>query len=705
MHSHPARQTNLRTIAVICAAVFTISAGVRALEYLRWDFPVYKLDHELLLATNDAYYWVAGAEGANPVSAGMPMALLLKLSSAILRVSPANLAFWTPAILASVAVIPVALWGLQFGAPFAGFAAAVLCALAPAFYNRTRLGFYDTDWATLFFPLLIGWLMAVWIAPLLRGGEVVEDPGAPDAGGLAIPGILPLLAAFSLPWHSSIGLYLIALLWLAVLLIAVKGEAGRRSTAFEYLLVMALAISAGWPGALAGLLLLWLMRRQPEVFRRVWVQRVMLGALLLILILVTGSQFQVYLSNVISVYTGGVLWQAQPVFSAAPVVFPDPVISVRETQNIDLKTMLEGAAYLPLVGVLGIAGYLYLAWRKPVSLLLLPLLALGLGALRLGARFTMFATPVILLGLLVPAEEIYRKAGKMNARIASARHSILLLGLVIVLPGIFGLIEQLPVEPVLGRGHAEALVELGSIPGPDGMAWTWWDYGYATQHFARLGTFADGTRNSGEYLFALGFVLGVDDISRSARLMRYSEWQDHEPWQTWRKWEAKDMDAWLVDLEGYRRPEPMHAPQYLVVQWEAIPFLPWIQYLGNWEFEAGSGERSKVAVVRMPLELDLETGTFRFDEGRSARVQTVDILNQGRVEHLDFPENTNGPHLVLNAETTGVVLLDETAYRSTLVQLLIMPAEAVESVPEFDLLVDRLPSARIFGLNPEWSAR
>jgi len=44
------------------------------------------------------------------------------------------------------------------------------------------------------------------------------------------------------------------------------------------------------------------------------------------------------------------------------------------------------------------------------------------------------------------------------------------------------------------------------------------------------------------------------------------------------------------------------------------------------------------------------------------------------------------------------MLLDETAYRSTFIQLLILPVDQLEDVSPFRLLIDDQPFVRVFEL-------
>jgi dolichyl-diphosphooligosaccharide--protein glycosyltransferase len=113
-------------IVAICFAVFLFSAGLRLMEYPRWDQSGFKVDGEWLLATHDAYFWVAGAEDENPIAEPMPMAVLLDLLSRIFPIPLANLAFWASILLAALVAIPLALWCYFLGAPYAALIVPIL---------------------------------------------------------------------------------------------------------------------------------------------------------------------------------------------------------------------------------------------------------------------------------------------------------------------------------------------------------------------------------------------------------------------------------------------------------------------------------------------------------------------------------------------------------------------------------------------------
>jgi dolichyl-diphosphooligosaccharide--protein glycosyltransferase len=685
-------QTNKRVLAT-CILVFILSAGLRFLESPSWDRPALKVDGEWLLTTNDAYFWVAGAEGSNPVATPMPMSQTLVLLSAVLPISPANLAYGFSALLPALVSIPIALWAFYLGAPLAAVIAPILATLAPAFYHRTRLGFFDTDWATLFFPLLISWLLAVWIQPHLKHRDPGNGIQAGDRYRRVIPAGLIFLTLFSLPWHNSIGLNFIAVLGLSAILAVMRGLSKERSRVIQTLIALALTVAAGWLGAALALLILWVRERYPAIFNHRIAYRLSLILLLILLVSIVVIEFQSYILNVLQSYLGEIFGELE-----AALVFPAFAPSVRETQVVNLNLTLEGMAFNSLFAILGLLGTMLVVRKKPGMLLQLPLLLLGLGAVRTGVRFTIFATPVMLLGLTVPVEWYAAKASEKISWLKNWKALLLFMAFMLVARQTLAY-TRLPIETVLQQAHAAAIKDLAKVADPDGLIWTWWDYGYATQHFSGLKTFADGRRISGEYLHSLGFVLGSDQLGRSAEFMKFAASENFEPWRLWNTWKEDEIQAWLEERPAQLSTSSTSQPtQYLVVSWEGVAAIPWIQYYGSWDFTIYEGQRSRVWKILKPLRLDLETGVFGYDAEQEIRVVSVDRLGFEDPGYFDYPENAGGPHLLLNMQNGEVFLLDERAYRSAFVQLLIMPADQLKDSNHFQLLIDRYPSVRVFEL-------
>lgn len=144
---------------------FGLTTAARLLELPYWDNPAYRLGDEYLLATHDAYHWIAGAEGFE-FGVGHPMSELARLLAEALDTTPALVGFWLPPVMGGILAVGVFLWGWGLATLMPGCAPACSPSLAPAFCARTLLGFYDTDLVVLLFSVLLG-LIPLWLTPWL----------------------------------------------------------------------------------------------------------------------------------------------------------------------------------------------------------------------------------------------------------------------------------------------------------------------------------------------------------------------------------------------------------------------------------------------------------------------------------------------------------------------------------------------------------
>ncbi len=380
-----------------------LSGGLRLLEFPLWDSSQYRVGGETLLATHDAYYWVAGAEGRNDSASGTPMAALLKGVSLVTRVPPARVAFWLPALLAALVAIPIALWAVFLGWRHLALPAAMLGSLAPAYYTRSRLGFYDTDWAALFFPLLCSWLLAERLRPALRRRVHLENDGTEGTRPGPVDFALPVAAALGLPWHRWVGLYLTLALWIAGALAILLARPASRARALVSLLPLALVVAFGAYGLAGGLVLLWLAGGKLWMNPAEWrgpLQTLLLALLVALLVGATAVQSHAYLLPSFRAYIAGSPVETMGGAKQAGVAFPEAKDSIQETQRMGLASTMAAVGFIPALTALGMLGLLGLMWNEPAGALLLPLTLLGTASLRLGARFAMFAVPTVALGCL-----------------------------------------------------------------------------------------------------------------------------------------------------------------------------------------------------------------------------------------------------------------------------------------------------------------
>ena len=95
--------------------------------------------------------------------------------------------------------------------------------------------------------------------------------------------------------------------------------------------------------------------------------------------------------------------------SGKSVVFPSITQSVVEAQNVSFQDILTRLTPYAWLSVLGFLAFLALMAVKPTTVLLLPLAVLSILSYKMGARFSMFGAPPVVLGLGAALSWLYQR--------------------------------------------------------------------------------------------------------------------------------------------------------------------------------------------------------------------------------------------------------------------------------------------------------
>ncbi|MDY7002310.1 MAG: STT3 domain-containing protein, partial [Thermodesulfobacteriota bacterium] len=521
----PSFRRDWRWLLLFVVLGYATAFGIRYLDLPKWDNDLLRVNGEYILATHDAYCWVAGAKGVG-TGCGTPLAKLAAFVSETTGLSLGLVAFWAPAVVASLAAVVLVLWAWTLGGLEAGLCAGMIGAVAPGFFFRTRLGYYDTDIVTLLFPLFQSWFLAHWLSPWLASPAAFfrkrKDLGLESS---RMPGLeWALLAGLAVRyggshWHANILDFNALVFCGAIFLALVLGRGEVRPRLLWGLSVYALAAFFGMGGLAASLGLTVFSRLAPRMFGRA----AKLIPALVVLALVffsTGpvynvyttarDQFKMYSKSVTETVRSQDVLKTPANTTDVPVqkpVYPGITQSVVEAQNLPLTQILDKLYVKVWIAVAGLAGFLLVMVIRPAALFLLPLAALSFTGVKLGARMSMFGGPVVALGLSLPLCWLALwLIGKRPWRRLAVTVLQAALGVALLWP-LYNLYRTLGPTPILYKQHCLALRELEKISPPNSLVWTWWDWGYATMYYSGRMAFADGARHSGEYLYPLGLAL------------------------------------------------------------------------------------------------------------------------------------------------------------------------------------------------------
>jgi len=729
LDERPVWREDWKWLLAVAVLGYAATLGIRFMDAGNWSGPGLSAAGETILATHDSYGWLAGAKG---VGSFVPygMSWLARSLSNVFGTPLWKIAFWAPAFLASFVAVGTALWGWLLGGRRAAIAAGLIGGLAPGFYYRSRLGYFDTDPFTLLMPLLLGFMLAHLLSFCCRRSWIATAEERQE--GEPIPAALPwlalgygLVARVAHFAHDDIRAIGLALFWGAAILAAAMSRPGRRLDALKLLTVYALAAYGGMrlfsysvfslpPRDLLALAVaiglaavLW---RKPERLRPLldhpWV-----WLALLLVVAVLGDMFEF-----LGPFAAKVLNYLKPAADVGPAaakaaggveavqgpIYPGITQSIREAKNVlDWTTLFAGVSVTPWLGVLGGIGLLAVLALRPAALLLLPLTALGVASLFMGVRFAMFGGPSFALGLGLGVHWLGKALLRQSAIRAKALVLVQLLLAAGCLLGYVGHYRNLAPTPVLSPFHIEGLMKLKTLAPKDAAVWTWWDFGYATQYYAERMTPIDGGRHAGRDIYPTALALMTSSPRQAAQIINMSAGLNYDPARRWDKMSAAEVQQTLAALAVSDQPMKRPPTQYLVVCWEDMNLLHWMGFYGTWDVVAGKGVPAKTQDVREAFTVDQNRGVMVFRSGSMPiPVKSVDLLADNAKRHVIFPINPAAPHLIINDVAKSVKLMDDVAYNSMAVQLLIGDPGRAEVAQYFKLVHEGSPLVRIYEVLP-----
>ena len=709
-------------VCVCCFLIaYAIAVGVRLQEAPAWSDPALSVQGEKLQATHDAYLWLAGAKGTS----WKPDKALARVTSwvhGITGLQLGNVGFWLPAFVAPLAVLPFILLGWLWRLEEGSLTAGVMAACAIGFLLRTRLGFYDTDILTLFFPLFFYALLIAVFSRYLRSGWLKKAYPAPelsekDRFEVLLRSIGVGLAGMVYMWFYPIGQVLI-LAGMGVLLLCILLLARDWTTAgfliLGYLAVLGLSLGGYLSWVVIGLvvLVLWRGPHYLESVKR-------LGACLALVAVIVFIDCN--LSSLIGTAAGKLLGYAKlfstEVDKGDGLKLPSVYHSVREAQTIDWSVLIPRLAGHWAVFGASVLGLIIVFYYYPLALVFIPLLGLSIFSFKLGNRFAMYGGAVLGLGLgfglsLFMVRLQFSRWIRFCLQLA-------LCGLVVI--PVYHTVQGFRPAPILPQSYARTLIELKDKAAQEARLWQWWDYGYAAQYYAERITFGDGGWNQGHILYPLAKVHVTPSPLQAKQLMQAmtvnqqedsaaNSTKNEDVDQLWGPYRAnpmtelqqlgpQDAQAFIKSLtrENGSLAAQEIPPQYLVLSWENLRLAYWISNYGTWDLKTGHSSPGRIQRVRGKLKFDIQKGQVRIPQGNIV-LDGLDVIGQQGGKHFSWGNGT-GLFAILNQFSNEVYVMDGTIYKSVMVQMLISDPQKYEQ--DFDLVVDNWPWARAYRVQQE----
>jgi dolichyl-diphosphooligosaccharide--protein glycosyltransferase len=711
---------SLPVLILSCVLVLGIGIGLRLLELPVWQADYLRLGGERIMAANDSYFWMAGAQGTSWITDTGLMRLLALIHRTI-DLPLGTIAFFLPVLLAPLPALLLCFLAWKEDIPEAGPAAGIMATNCTGYFIRTRLGFCDTDPFALLIPTFMAVAFILWVTPAIRSswfGKTAISPSlrrpTPLMASLTGTGLGIVCARGIWLYHSSQDLVLVMLL-AAVFLVLLLGKKGTRTTMLAGFFCFYATGFGGWPGVVLALIVMTLpllVQTRVTPRRALWVLLPLTGLALAFLEAPAAHLSTVLTKLAIFMKEGAV----DPQTTSGTVLLPAIEQSVRESVNIDLRQVATWISGHVVLFWLGLPACFYLFWKRPAFVILIPFLALGIASFRLGNRFTMYGGIVLGTGMGFSLSLLLISRNISLFRRLTAQ---LLLCLALVWPAWKTAMNGTP-TPVLSKALAMTFKDLGATTPRDARLWQWWDHGYAAQYYAGRMSFGDGSAQDGPWLYPLARVHCTDSPMQAAQLIsaitaaqrdRYRktgtaphaqslEWTAPyyhvRPTIALETMTAREARSFIQGLKQKMTWPGDFPAQYLVLSWENLRMAYWISYYGNWDMERGTTTPDKIQRITEEVGFDMDQGLLMAN-GMTAPIDSLDIVSEKETRHQEWPGRM-GLHAVGNRMNREVFLMDDQMYRSMMVQMLIGPANRFE--PWFTLSVDHFPWARAYQVNP-----
>jgi dolichyl-diphosphooligosaccharide--protein glycosyltransferase len=672
------------------------------IEFPLWQNVSFQIGDEYLMATHDAYTWLAGAKGVGRTVAD-PFSGMIRIIHELTGLQFGTIGFWLPVVTIPLLAIPVCILCRLLRLTEGGVVFSIMTASSLGYLVRTRLGFCDTDLLTLLFPLSFACALIVWLASQTRNpwDKNVLYLSMSPARAILVAILVGIIGMVNISIYHQGGSVLLAVLGMAVLVGVVCARSGHRIFIWSGLLVVFALTYGDFLSVIIAFFTSCLIFYKPDLLKSKW--SIIILVFFSIAVVYDAELFNIVIRYFAKIMNYARVHEVNSASNADPLMLPSIIQSVREAQNLHWLEMIDRVAGNKYIFSLGVAGLIFVGVRRPQLWLFLPFLVLAVASVKLGNRFSMFGGVAIGAGLGLGLAELMRVCNQRTGRRWIAQ---LVLCCFALWPASQMMININPV-PVLPKVYAQTFLDLRDSTAPDTRLWQWWDYGYAGQYYAERVTFGDGGKHNGTWLYPLAKIHATHSPKQASQVMQYVTYSQKQsgkgnnpdkyywtnPVAEFEKIGPVDTSAFMYNLSIKDMDFPSDLPsQYFIVSWENLRLASWISYYGNWDVVTGNSSPGKIQQVKGDVRIDSVTGELRLS-GKSQALDSVDIIDDKQGKRFDWP-NGSGMHLILNQISKQVFLMDSKMYGSMMVQMLIADAQSFE--PYFELVDDKYPWTRVY---------
>jgi dolichyl-diphosphooligosaccharide--protein glycosyltransferase/undecaprenyl-diphosphooligosaccharide--protein glycosyltransferase len=697
-------QENKKLLLLIMIA-YAFSVAVRLIwVYQFHGYEPFIFNGQFMINTNDGYCF---AEGARDLLAGfhqsgdlsqMDMAIsqLTYFFAKILPFSLETIIFYMPVALGSLIVIPIILISYSLKRLDVGFIAALLSSIAWSYYNRTMVGYYDTDMLTIVLPIFLLWSL-VWAINTNHEKFL----------------LITALDILAYRWWYPQSIALESAFFGLIFVYALFFD---RKNIFNFKLLAIMLFAMLMTSELIRLpivIALYFIFRNKDFDKYIYY---ILGAGI-VAFLATGGFDPIILRLKLYVFKDSV--NASDV--GLGLHFFTVMQTVREAGHVDFSEFASRISGSVPAFILAIGGYIWLSYRYRVMLLALPLIGLGFLAESGGLRFTIYAVVPLAFGVAFIIAEIANKMPSYFTQYAT----LFIGGFLVLFPNILH-VKEYQVPTVFNKDEVVMLDKLKQKASREDYVISWWDYGYPLRYYSDVFTLIDGAKHEGDVNFPVSYILTKPqdaaakmarlDVEYDARVIKISEDNSKKSEENRTKVFSnieemtkasgfKDTNDFLTALEsGAKINLPKKTKDaYLYLPYRMLSIYPTITLFSNLDLMSGSryadplffmvqatNEDEHYIYLQNGISINKASAKVKFGDKEMPinRFVKTGYMQDGKLNIETKQLNATANISVIYMASYGQFLvLDEASYNSTFIQLFVLENydknlyEAVELTP------------------------
>ena len=504
----PNGQVTTKQMLGLMLIAYIFSFAIRLIWVYQFkDTPDFFWNGELMINTNDGYFFASGAQKElfgmhvdNPRVYGIWDYGVIFLTTLFTKITPFSLEtiiLYMPAVVSSLVVVPIILIARLYKETLWGFFAALLGSIAWSYYNRTMTGYYDTDMFSAMAPMFILYfLMKSTIDFNLKSAfyaaiAIVLYPFLYDQGQAIVYAMGMIYGAYMLWYHRQEKMTYASLLLVFIALLPLK-KIGL-SVPLNYLVEL---------GMVTGVYF-WLkhaVHQQKE-------QVIMIASsIAFLLFLLMGNVFSLIWIKVTGYIITGTASEGLHFYAVNQ--------TVREAGQIPFSTFANRISGSQIGVILALIGYVVVVLRHKAFILALPLVGIGIFALWGGLRFTVYAVPVAAMS----AVYLFFVMGEFLKDRRAKYAFVIVATAAMIYPNITHIIGY-KVPTVLNKTEVQDLVKLDEMAGGKDYTIAWWDYGYPIWFYSDTNTLIDGGKHNNDN-FIISKIMQTSSPELAANLSR-----------------------------------------------------------------------------------------------------------------------------------------------------------------------------------------